>query len=336
MDFPNIPKAQDLFDHAITAARKEAGDVKRTRSDEMRVKRYEATKAKLISIELHEELMRLSKTLPEMDQLHPFYRDSLNEAISLEKLKKSLSHLSKIAKLIKRLGINTSKKIYSAKTSENAIKANREFFGRMGSLMRDVDKSLAVLNLVKREIRKIPQIKFEMHTLIFAGYPNVGKSTMLNALAGSNAKIASYPFTTLSVNLGYREFKYLPLQLIDCPGLLDRGLDKMNSVERRALAAIRNLNAQIVFLVDPTTTCGYSLPEQLALLERVRKEFSKHKIMVVATKADISSEPQINEVKNAIADLIVFSKNDNAEKLLEKLVPKLWFEQARKMKFGKE
>ncbi len=51
----------------------------------------------------------------------------------------------------------------------------------------------------------------------FVGLPNVGKSSMLNALTRAQSKVANYPFTTLEPNLGV----YYELILADIPGLIE-------------------------------------------------------------------------------------------------------------------
>jgi len=49
------------------------------------------------------------------------------------------------------------------------------------------------------------------------GLPNVGKSSLLNALTNAKSKVANYPFTTLNPNLGV----YYELILADLPGLIE-------------------------------------------------------------------------------------------------------------------
>lgn len=49
------------------------------------------------------------------------------------------------------------------------------------------------------------------------GFPNVGKSSLLNALTSAQSKVANYPFTTLEPNLGV----YYELILADIPGLIE-------------------------------------------------------------------------------------------------------------------
>ena len=51
----------------------------------------------------------------------------------------------------------------------------------------------------------------------FVGLPNVGKSSLLNELTKAKSKVANYPFTTLSPNLGV----YYELILADIPGLIE-------------------------------------------------------------------------------------------------------------------
>jgi GTP-binding protein len=51
----------------------------------------------------------------------------------------------------------------------------------------------------------------------FIGFPNAGKSSMLNVLTAASVKVANYPFTTLEPNLG----AFYELILADLPGLIE-------------------------------------------------------------------------------------------------------------------
>ncbi len=51
----------------------------------------------------------------------------------------------------------------------------------------------------------------------FVGLPNVGKSSLLNALTNAKSKVANYAFTTLEPNLGV----YFELVLADIPGIIE-------------------------------------------------------------------------------------------------------------------
>lgn len=54
-----------------------------------------------------------------------------------------------------------------------------------------------------------------------AGFPNAGKSSILSAISGAKPKIAGYPFTTLSPNLGVLSVDDAQVVIADLPGLIE-------------------------------------------------------------------------------------------------------------------
>ena len=53
------------------------------------------------------------------------------------------------------------------------------------------------------------------------------------------------------------------LQVIDTPGLLDRSLSERNTVEMQAITALAHLRAYIMYIIDPSENCGFSLKAQV-------------------------------------------------------------------------
>ncbi len=72
-------------------------------------------------------------------------------------------------------------------------------------------------------------VELELKTLADAGlvgYPNAGKSTLLSKLTRAHPKIAPYPFTTLTPNVGLTDFDdYTRVTIADIPGLIEGAHD---------------------------------------------------------------------------------------------------------------
>jgi len=65
------------------------------------------------------------------------------------------------------------------------------------------------------------RVEFELNLksdAILLGYPNSGKSSIINALTRARSKVASYEFTTLEPQLGVMDGY---IKLMDLPGLIE-------------------------------------------------------------------------------------------------------------------
>lgn len=129
------------------------------------------------------------------------------------------------------------------------------------------------------------------------GFPNAGKSSLLNSLTRAQSKVGAYPFTTLDPHLG-ELYGYV---LADIPGLIEgasvgRGLGSrfLKHIERTGLlvhlvsaeqedpiAAYRAIRAEL-------SAFGRGLPEKPEL--------------IVLSKVDMLSPEEVERTRKALAD----------------------------------
>lgn len=276
---------QTYLDMAFTSANKTLDTARQQAKGETRIiksRKIEEVRIRVIGRSLQSNLEMLGKKFPNIDELDPFYVELIKCTLDYTMLKKSLAALGWAKRQIQTLQREYTQKIRRVKQLEQVNKTRAAFSGRVSSVMKQIRKNLEYLEHTRKVMRQFPSIKTGRKTIAFAGAPNVGKSTLLSVLTSSKPQVAHYPFTTKKLNIGYDSKKR---QYIDTPGLLDRPIADRNPIERQAILAIKHVADIIVFVVDPTEECGYTIAEQRNLLNEVRKRF-KLPIIVVANKAD--------------------------------------------------
>ena len=98
--------------------------------------------------------------------------------------------------------------------------------------------------------------------------------------------------------------------------MLDRPFSKRNDIEKQAIAALAHLANIIVYLIDPSETCGYSVDDQKNLLSQLKKMFKKSFCIVVENKSDMLKTRSKNLKLSC-------NNNDGIDKLVEKIFTKI-------------
>lgn len=251
---------------------------------EIKIREKEMARVEVASQVINSMLEKVVKRYPSFEYLDPFYREMVDITVSLDELKHNIGALSWAMKTIQRIKNETIRKMKRTKSIDRLDKLRREAYGRYISVLKKIGKNMEFLNNAREKLKQIPEVK-SCYTIVIAGMPNVGKSTVLHALTGAEPEVQTYPFTTKGINIGYFEYKHNDIQVIDTPGLLDRRFEERNEIELKAVLALRHLADLIIFIIDPSETCGYSLEEQFSLLEDIKN--MEIPLIVCQNKSDL-------------------------------------------------
>nr|XP_036588258.1 Nucleolar GTP-binding protein 1 [Colletotrichum truncatum]KAF6799631.1 Nucleolar GTP-binding protein 1 [Colletotrichum truncatum] len=96
-----------------------------------------------------------------------------------------------------------------------------------------------------------------------------------------------YAFTTKSLFCGHFDYKYLRFQCIDTPGILDHPLEEMNTIEMQSVTAIAHLRSAILYFMDLSEQCGYSIQAQINLFQSIKPLFQNKIVFIVVNKIDV-------------------------------------------------
>jgi len=142
------------------------------------------------------------------------------------------------------------------------------------------------------------------------GFPNAGKSTLISRISSATPKIADYPFTTLTPNLGVVRAPGIDgFVVADVPGLIPGasvgkglGIQFLKHIERTRV---------IAHLIDPNQLDENGEPQRIletykiirTELEAFSEELTHKEEVIVITKSDTIDEETLLSIKKDLASL---------------------------------
>ena len=193
------------------------------RNSEYRLKKTIIKKTEVFCNNIITKLEDYVKKFPSIDNIPVFYQKIIDIKIDVNKLKKALGAVDWARKTCQNIYLKQSKSLNKRSKISFLEMKQKEIYGRISSVIKQVNKELVLLSEAQRIIKKLPAV-YDLPTIVIAGYPNVGKSSLLKCLSSAKPEIAQYPFTTKEIHVGHlkRKIKYEKqvFQVIDTRGCL--------------------------------------------------------------------------------------------------------------------
>ena len=290
-EIKNIATSEELIDRALRRASKVEEKV---RNADYRARLTAVRKIHSVADNLANPMISYVKAFPSFDIIHPFDREIIDLTVGVDMLKKSLGAVDWARKEVLMISTKYVPKARARKSAENTMKIMSEAYTKMTNVVRQISKNLDFLISARSIFRNLPNVDTESPVAVFAGAPNVGKSSLIGSVSTGKPEVKSYPFTTKAVSLGHITKKYTVLQVMDTPGLLDRSDLERNDMEKQGIAAFDYLEPIIVFLTDLTGTSGYSVEMQTNLREELKLRYPKCEWIDVFSKKDLDFEDDID------------------------------------------
>ncbi|RLF18707.1 MAG: GTP1/OBG family GTP-binding protein [Thermoprotei archaeon] len=297
---PEVPRSQELLDIAFSRAMRRGVKAPRRMPRDLRVRMREEARITSAGYIIINKLDRVLSETPRLDSLHPFYRELADVIVGMDRLKKALARLQKAKEIVSKLIREHLKALRRTTEPRQALRIRRAFFGRVSSVVEELDEDLSLLKDSYVKLRRLPSIDPEGTTIVVAGAPNVGKSSFIRCVSTAKPEVASYPFTTRQVLVGHLKVDGIRVQVLDTPGLLDRPLSERKPSELQAIAALKHLARSAIFIIDPSEASGYTINEQLNVFNEVINFLGDTPCIPVLNKVDLATENKIEQVEKAV------------------------------------
>jgi nucleolar GTP-binding protein len=304
-----VPSASDFVDIVLTRTQRKTPTVIHPTYAISRIRAFYMRKVKFTQQTCQEKLSQIIEDFPRLDDLHPFYADLINILYDRDHYKLALGQVNTARALIDNIAKDYVRMIKYGDSLYRCKQLKRAALGRMCTLLKKQKASLEYLEEVRKHLSRLPSIDPNTRTLLVTGFPNVGKSSFMNKVTRADVDVQPYAFTTKSLYVGHLDYKYLRWQVIDTPGILDHPLEERNTIEMQAVTALAHLQASILFFMDISEQCGFTIEQQLSLFHNIRPLFANKPLLLVANKTDqIKYEALSEEHRTIIEDAVKSTK----------------------------
>ncbi|KAL1976915.1 hypothetical protein VTN31DRAFT_3197 [Thermomyces dupontii] len=312
-DIPPVPTSQEFIDIVLSRTQRQLPTQIRPGFKISRIRAFYTRKVKYTQETFCEKFQAILDGFPRLQDIHPFHRDLMNTLYDADHFRIALGQISTAKHLVESVSRDYVRLIKYGQSLYQCKQLKRAALGRMATICKRLKDPLLYLEQVRQHLGRLPSIDPNTRTLLICGYPNVGKSSFLRSVTRADVEVQPYAFTTKSLYVGHFDYKYLRFQAIDTPGILDHPLEEMNTIEMQSITAIAHLRSAILYFMDVSEQCGYSVADQVKLFHSIKPLFANKIVFLVINKIDIKRPEDLDpETQEMISSIL---KQGNVEML---------------------
>ncbi|KAL0703775.1 hypothetical protein Bca4012_070200 [Brassica carinata] len=270
-----VPDGKKFVDIILSRTQRQTPTVTHKSKKISQLRSFYMRKIKFTQSNFVEKLSTIVYEFPRLEEINPFYDNLFNVLYDKDHYKLAL--------------VKYGDSLYRCKSLKVSA------LGRMCTVMKKVGPSLAYLEEVRQHVARLPSIDPNTRTLLICGCPNVGKSSFMNKVTRADVDVQPYAFTTKSLFVGHTDYKCLRYQVIDTPGVLDRPMEDRNIIEMCSVTALAYLRAAVLFFLDVSGSCGYTIAHQASLFHSLKSSFANKPLVIVCNKTDLVSVESLSE-----------------------------------------
>ncbi|KAL8769747.1 MAG: hypothetical protein Q9209_004363 [Squamulea sp. 1 TL-2023] len=300
-----VPTSQEFLDIVLSRTQRRLPTQIRSGFKISRIRAFYTRKVKYTQETFTEKLTAILDGFPRLQDIHPFHKDLLNTLYDADHFRIALGTLSTSKHLIETVSRDYVRLLKYAQSLFQCKQLKRAALGRMATLCRRLKDPLVYLEQVRQHLGRLPSIDPNTRTLLICGYPNVGKSSFLRSVTRADVDVQPYAFTTKSLFVGHFDYKYLRFQAIDTPGILDHPLEEMNTIEMQSITAIAHLRSAILYFMDLSEQCGYSVQAQIQLFQSIKPLFANKLVFIVINKIDLMRPEDLDPETKGLLDFVL-------------------------------
>lgn len=292
-----VPTSKDFVDIVLSKTQRKTPTVVHKHYRIGRIRQFYMRKVKFAQQSFHDKLSQILTDFPKLEDIHPFYADLMNVLYDKDHYKLACGQINTARHLVDNVAKDYVRLLKYGDSLYRCKQLKKAALGRMCTIMKRQGQSLQYLEQVRMHLSRLPSIDPNTRTLIITGFPNVGKSSFINKITRADVEVQPYAFTTKSLYVGHTDYRYLRWQVVDTPGILDHPLEDRNTIEMQAITALAHLRASVLYVMDVSEQCGYTLEQQVDLFENIKPLFANKPLLICVNKIDVKKIEELPEEK---------------------------------------
>lgn len=153
---PTILTADELIDKAFRRAEKAASSFMPRGDRVKKARQREELRIRTVSNVIRDYLKKVLERTPGLSTLPQFYQELVDVLVDRDTFHKAMAGIDWAIRMVRELEERYVERIRYSRDPEEMAQLRRQFYGRVASVLRDIDDRLRYLNKAREVLKDLP------------------------------------------------------------------------------------------------------------------------------------------------------------------------------------